>query len=1014
MRIESVTAHSFGPLTGATLELAPGLTVVAGPNESAKSSWHAATYAALCGRQRKPGRPKPAEQRFVERHQPWRGDAWRVSAIVELADGRRVELTQDLLGKVDCRAVDLTLGRDISNEIMVAGAPDASKWLGLDRRSFAATACVRQADVLGVLGDPGVLQGHLQRAAATGGTDATAAAALQYIDDFHREHVGTERVNAVKPLRTAQKRLADAEEQLVRARNAHVEYLVLVERSEKLRLEAELGAHRVVQADEVVASLTHLAEAWRSWNEALAEASRAEQAAVAHGARLEEHATRLERIRELHERFDGVAPPTPTEQDDLVAQAEQAQAAWRAAPSPRTLDGPTADDLRAELEALPPRPTGDIAVHEHVRASADAYLAALAVAEAHRSKEPDTLAEPAPSLRTGQAIGPDALRRLATEVASADATPEVDPRPLAEDVEQARRRQAEAVTAVGEAQRRADDAGRRHEASAPGRPSDGATRRPVLLALSAVLLVGALVALAVGSPVAAVVVVVLAVLCGGAGFARRQAPPPVDVEAVAGAERARTDAENVRRSLHEAEHVLATAEARHAAAVEQRERNDRVWTDLVARCEELGLSPDPHGLSALAEHVEQLDRAHAAAGDWRAEDERLRGHVDHAAGALAEALRQRGADVADDVRRSFEEYEVRCATNARQAGAAARRDALERSLSDRVAVEAAVREAAEARSRAVRSLRGTARAIGLLVTDDAEAEALSTAIARWREDRDRQAAEAHRNHADWLVLTELLGGSDLAALEDDVLALREQDGTLRKSAREALDAADQARLRCETSAAACSVRLDEVTDVGAAVEAAKASAADARTEAAELAAEADQAEGALVERARALPGVAEAEEEVDAARSALDDVERLARILDSTRAHLARAQEAVHRDIAPVLVDTLREWLPTITDGRYVDATLDPATLSVQVCGPSREWRNAGVLSVGTAEQVHLLLRIALVKHLTAANEVSPLLLDDVTVQADDTRTRAVLDLLLALADRQQIVLFAQESSVLD
>ena len=62
VRIESVTAHAFGPLTGETLELAPGLTVVAGVNESAKSSWHAALYAALCGRGQ--GRATPADRRL--------------------------------------------------------------------------------------------------------------------------------------------------------------------------------------------------------------------------------------------------------------------------------------------------------------------------------------------------------------------------------------------------------------------------------------------------------------------------------------------------------------------------------------------------------------------------------------------------------------------------------------------------------------------------------------------------------------------------------------------------------------------------------------------------------------------------------------------------------------------------------------------------------------------------------------------------------------------------------------
>ena len=33
MRIESITAHAFGPLTGEILALAPGLTVVSGANE---------------------------------------------------------------------------------------------------------------------------------------------------------------------------------------------------------------------------------------------------------------------------------------------------------------------------------------------------------------------------------------------------------------------------------------------------------------------------------------------------------------------------------------------------------------------------------------------------------------------------------------------------------------------------------------------------------------------------------------------------------------------------------------------------------------------------------------------------------------------------------------------------------------------------------------------------------------------------------------------------------------------
>ena len=74
----------------------------------------------------------------------------------------------------------------------------------------------------------------------------------------------------------------------------------------------------------------------------------------------------------------------------------------------------------------------------------------------------------------------------------------------------------------------------------------------------------------------------------------------------------------------------------------------------------------------------------------------------------------------------------------------------------------------------------------------------------------------------------------------------------------------------------------------------------------------------------------------------------------------------MHRDVAPVLAGTLRGWLPRVTEGRYTDATVDPETLEVQVCGPRRRWRRAALLSQGTREQIYLLLRMALVEHLTS------------------------------------------------
>jgi hypothetical protein len=148
MRIESVTAHAFGPFLDAVLNLTPDLNVLYGPNESGKSNWHAAIYAALCGMRRGRGTMRIEDQKFKERHQPWSGTSWRVSARIRLEDGQTIEMSQDLAGLVDCRAWDVVLGRDVSSEIIFDGTPDASRWLGLDRHAFLATACVRQAELL--------------------------------------------------------------------------------------------------------------------------------------------------------------------------------------------------------------------------------------------------------------------------------------------------------------------------------------------------------------------------------------------------------------------------------------------------------------------------------------------------------------------------------------------------------------------------------------------------------------------------------------------------------------------------------------------------------------------------------------------------------------------------------------------------------------------------------------------------------------------------------------------------
>ena len=73
----------------------------------------------------------------------------------------------------------------------------------------------------------------------------------------------------------------------------------------------------------------------------------------------------------------------------------------------------------------------------------------------------------------------------------------------------------------------------------------------------------------------------------------------------------------------------------------------------------------------------------------------------------------------------------------------------------------------------------------------------------------------------------------------------------------------------------------------------------------------------------------------------------------------------------------------------------------------------AQLLSHGTAEQVYLLLRVAIVERLANKRRPCPLVMDDITVQSDTQRTTAILETLQTLAGERQIILFTQEDDVL-
>jgi uncharacterized protein YhaN len=172
-------------------------------------------------------------------------------------------------------------------------------------------------------------------------------------------------------------------------------------------------------------------------------------------------------------------------------------------------------------------------------------------------------------------------------------------------------------------------------------------------------------------------------------------------------------------------------------------------------------------------------------------------------------------------------------------------------------------------------------------------------------------------------------------------------------------------------------------------------------------------QGRLQEQLKEAGDVAALEERV---ADLSDEVARLTRAEEAVKlaiSELQRAEGLVHKDLAPVLAEGLRGWLPAITGQRYQHAWVDPSDLSMHVSAQdSGAQIRVDDLSQGTREQIYVALRTVLAKALSPKGEAVPLFFDDPSVSADDARCIALLDTLRELSATAQVVVFSHESRV--
>lgn len=123
---------------------------------------------------------------------------------------------------------------------------------------------------------------------------------------------------------------------------------------------------------------------------------------------------------------------------------------------------------------------------------------------------------------------------------------------------------------------------------------------------------------------------------------------------------------------------------------------------------------------------------------------------------------------------------------------------------------------------------------------------------------------------------------------------------------------------------------------------------------------------------------------------------------------LADANAELQTRFSPKICKLAGTYLEKLTGTRYDALTLDTAMKTTARESEPALTREIAYLSSGTADQVYLALRLAIVS--LALSEDTPIILDDALIRFDDLRLRSALRLLQEQSISRQILLFTCQS----
>lgn len=127
-----------------------------------------------------------------------------------------------------------------------------------------------------------------------------------------------------------------------------------------------------------------------------------------------------------------------------------------------------------------------------------------------------------------------------------------------------------------------------------------------------------------------------------------------------------------------------------------------------------------------------------------------------------------------------------------------------------------------------------------------------------------------------------------------------------------------------------------------------------------------------------------------------------------------QVKQQYEKEQQPSVIQKAGEFFRLVTNGRYSRMQLSMEDQSVWVIDPMERVKSIEQLSRGTKEQLLICLRLALIEEYEKKSEPLPLVLDDILVNSDPERIRAMTRLLEEFAGGRQVILFTCHPYVSD